>query len=130
MVLSFVGTVDPARANLAANYFVTTANGQHIRIVSATFNPATNSVTLIPARNLNVHFRYDLSVALPCTTGNGGTVVVPFGGRKSLGGFQNHRGQFVPVVNGVIPRGGQGARLLATPTLVLRPERRGVEVDP
>ncbi|WP_406696930.1 choice-of-anchor E domain-containing protein [Singulisphaera sp. Ch08] len=113
LVLSFVGTVDPVRANNPANYSVTTANGQHIRINSATFNPVTNTVTLIPARHLNVHHRYDLSVSLPCNTGCGDTVVVAFGGRKSLGGFQNHRGQFVPVVNGVLPRGGQGARVLA-----------------
>jgi hypothetical protein len=109
LVLSFVGPVNPTLVNNPANYFVTTANGRQIRVVSATFDPATNSVTLIPAKNLNVHFRYDLSVALPCN-GPCNNVVIPFGGRKSLGGFQNHRGQFVPVVNGEIIRPGHGVR--------------------
>jgi hypothetical protein len=105
LVLSFVGPVNPALVNNPADYVVTTANGKQVRIVSATFDPATNSVTLIPAKKLNVHNRYDLSVTLPCN-GPCSNVVIPFGGKKSLGGFQNHRGQFVPVVNGHIVRAG------------------------
>lgn len=108
LVLTFVGDVDPAMANNPANYRILTSNGRAVRIVSATFDPATNAVTLIPARSINVHYRYDLSVTLPCS-GPCNNAVVPFGGRKSLGGFQNHRGQFVPVVNGELVRPNRAA---------------------
>lgn len=111
LVLNFVGPVNATLANNPNNYFVTTSSGAHIKIVSARFDPATNSVTLIPAHKLNIHLRYDLSVNLPCT-GNCNTVVIPFGGKMSLGGFTNHQGQFVPVVNGVIPRGGHHGAVL------------------
>jgi len=99
LVLTFVGTVDPTLANNPANYTVITKTGVRIPIVSATFDPATNSVTLIPARRLNIHQRFDLSVNLPCT-GPCNNVVIPFGGRASLGGFVNHQGRFVRFVNG------------------------------
>jgi hypothetical protein len=99
LVLTFIGPVNPTMANNPNNYYVTTSTGAHVKIKSATFNPTTNSVTLIPLRPLNVHLHYDLTVMLPCS-GPCNTVVVPFGGKQSLGGFTNHRGQFVPVVNG------------------------------
>jgi len=81
------------------NYFITSRAGAHIPIVSATFDPVTNSVTLIPAKRLNIHTRYDLSVTLPCT-GPCNNVVIPFGGKLSLGGFLDHHGRLVRVVNG------------------------------
>jgi len=109
LVLSFSGNVDPTLANDPSRYRVVAANGGTVRIVSATFDAATNSVTLIPARRLNVHHRFDLSVKVPCVTG-GDTVTVPFGGRETLGGFRSHRGQFVPVSNGHLVRPGAEAR--------------------
>lgn len=99
LVLTFIGPVNPTMANNPNNYYVTTSNGVHVKIKSATFDPATNAVTLIPVHQLNVHYHYDLTVMLPCSNGCN-TVVVPFGGKQSLGGFTNHQGQFVPVVNG------------------------------
>ncbi len=73
--------------------------------MSATFNPTTNSVTLQPARRLNVHLHFQLSVKLPCPNAESATpVLIPFGGRSSLIGFHNHRGQFVPVHGGRIVR--------------------------
>jgi len=105
LIVTFAGTVDPTKANDPSNYYIFSSTGQYIPIKSATFDPTSNSVTLIPQKQINVHYRFDLSVTLPCANGCD-KVVVPFGGKDSLGGFTNHQGQFVPVRNGRIASGG------------------------
>jgi hypothetical protein len=103
LVVTFDGPVDPAKADDTGNYAVIKNSGEKIAIKSAEFDPATNSVTLVPAVRLNVHYHFRLSVVLPCPNEQTGeTVVVPFGGKGSLIGFQNHRGEFVTVKNGRI----------------------------
>lgn len=103
LVVTFAGPVDAAKADDTSNYSVITHSGKTIRIESATFNPATNAVTLVPARSLNVHYHFKLSVVIPCANPmTPGTVVFPFGGKQSLIGFHNHRGEFVSVKNGRI----------------------------
>ena len=103
LVVSFDGPVDPAKAEIPVDYTVFKNSGKKVAIKSATFDPATNSVTLVPATNLNVHYHFRLSVVLPCPNEQtGDTVVVPFGGKRSLIGFHNHRGEFVTVKNGRI----------------------------
>jgi hypothetical protein len=103
LVVTFNGTVDPAKADNPANYSVITQSGKTIPIVSASFNPATNAVTLIPAHRLNVHFHYKLSLVLPCANDQTPeTVIVPFGTKFDLIGFHNKRGEFVSVQNGRI----------------------------
>jgi hypothetical protein len=99
LVVSFTGTVDPTLANNPANYTIIASNGERIAVVSATFDSATNSVTLIPARRLNAHFHFVLQFTLPCP---GGTQVsVPFGGKASLGGFTGeHHQHFFKLVGG------------------------------
>ena len=101
--LTFSGYVDPAQANNPNNYRVIVPNNQgnftgpgvtYIAITNATFDPATNSVTLIPARRLNVHYQFQLQAKLPVNNGN--VIVLDFGGKQSLGGFNNHQGQFTP----------------------------------
>jgi len=105
LVVTFEGPVDPTKAENPGNYSVITRSGKTISIKSATYNPATNSVTLIPARRLNVHHHFRLSLVIPCPNEQTGeTVVIPFGGKQSLIGFYNHRGQFIPVHNGKIER--------------------------
>ena len=105
LILTFSGSVNPTLAEDTSNYSVITRGGRRIAIVSATFNPTTNSVTLQPARRLNVHLHFQLSVKLPCPNAESATpVLIPFGGRSSLIGFHNHRGQFVPVQGGRIVR--------------------------
>jgi hypothetical protein len=103
LIVTFDGTVDPTKAENPRNYYVKTPSGETVRVKSATYNPATNSVTLVPARRLNVHHHYRLVITLPCP-GNqpNETVVVPFGGKQSLIGFHDHRGRFVSVKNGRI----------------------------
>jgi hypothetical protein len=103
LIVTFEGPVDPAKAGNPNNYTVITSTGEKVPITSATFNPATNSVTLIPARRLNVHLHYRLSLVLPCPNEtNPETEIIPFGSRKSLIGFEDHHGQFVSVQNGRI----------------------------
>ena len=101
--LTFSGYVDPAQANTPNTYRVIVPNKSgsftgpgvtYIAIAQATFDPNTNSVTLIPARRLNVHYQFQLQVKLPVNNGN--VIVLDFGGKQSLGGFNNHHGQFVP----------------------------------
>jgi len=103
LIVTFDGPVDPTKAENPGEYSVITRAGKTIPIKSAAYNPATNSVTLIPARRLNVHLHFRLSLVLPCPNEvTGGTVVIPFGGKRSLIGFHNHRGEFVSVQNGRI----------------------------
>ncbi len=96
------------------DYTVITREGKKIPIVSATYNAATNSVTLIPAHRLNVHHHFVLSALPPCPDGQPGNAqLIPFGGKQSLIGFHNHRGQFVPFhpreSAGSVRRRGQSA---------------------
>ncbi len=103
LVVTFSGLVDAAKANNPANYSVITKSGKTIPIVSATFDPTTNSVTLLPAHWLNVHYHYNLSLVLPCSNQmTPQTVVVPFGTKWDLIGFHNKRGEFVSVENGKV----------------------------
>ncbi len=105
LIVTFDGPVDVIKAENPGDYLVITRSGKTIPIKSATYNPATNSVTLIPARRLNVHHHFRLSLVIPCPNEQTGeTVVIPFGGKRSLIGFYNHRGQFIPVHNGKIER--------------------------
>jgi hypothetical protein len=103
LIVTFDGPVDPTKAENPQNYSIITRSGTKIPIESATYNPTTNAVTLIPAERLNVHRRFRLSVVLPCPNSQTPeTVVIPFGGKGSLIGFHNHRGELVSVKNGRI----------------------------
>jgi hypothetical protein len=103
LVLKFTGTVNPTLAQDPSNYTVIASPTLHIPIKSAKFNAATNSVILTPAKRLNVHYHFTLSFHLPCPSGSGQVVNLPFGGKDSLGGFYNHH-VFVPVSHGHIVR--------------------------
>ncbi len=97
LVLPFHGVVNPVLAGMPGNYLVT-HYGRRIPVISAHYDPGTNTVTLQPAHRLNVHHRFRLRVTLPCPSGMTDHVVwVPFGRKYSLIGFHNHRGDFVPV---------------------------------
>ncbi len=103
LIVTFEGPVDVTKAEDPANYTVITRSGKRIRIKSATYNPATNSVTLIPERRLNVHYHFKLSLVIPCANQmTPETIIVPFGSRYDLIGFKNHRGDFVSVQHGSI----------------------------
>jgi hypothetical protein len=101
LILPFYGAVNPTLAGNPADYVVITRTGQKVRIISADYNSATNSVTLRTARPLNVHHRFRLSVKLPCPDD---TVIIPFGRKTSLIGFHDKQGRFVTVHDGHIVR--------------------------
>ena len=93
-----------------------------IPIKSATYDPANNTVTLVPARSINVHYQYYLTVrgtegGVTATCGallDGNNDGMPGGNyyhvvdRTILTGFNDHNGNPVTVVNGQIPRGVPG----------------------
>lgn len=110
LVVPFQGAVNPVLADMPSNYLVT-HYGEKIRIISANYNPSTNTVTLQPAHQLNVHHRFRLRVTLPCTDGMTDHVVwLPFGRKYSLIGFHNKHGNFVPVQHGRVVRTDPPAR--------------------
>ena len=98
--LTFSGAIDPVQAKNVTNYSVVASNGARITITSAVYDASSNTVTLTPARWLNAHYHFNLSVSLPCIATT--TVAVPFGGKGTLVGFNTPRGTFVPIVNGVV----------------------------
>jgi hypothetical protein len=112
--------VNPILAGTPSNYLVISSTGLRIPIISANYDPSTHSVTLRPAVRLNVHDRFTLKVTLPCPNGETDHVVrVPFGTKRSLIGFHNHLGEFVPVhiSNGRLVKGESRRRLVDRPGL-------------
>lgn len=109
--VTFQNPIDPTQAATPSYYTVLTPNrfGQFtgpgvamIPITSAVYDATTNAVTLTPARRLNFHKLFQLQIKLPANNGN--TIVIEFGGPKSVAGFHDPRtGAFVPVNNGRIP---------------------------
>ncbi len=103
LIVTFEGPVDVTKAEDPANYTVITHSGKRISIKSATYNSSSNSVTLIPERRLNVHYRFKLSLVIPCANQmTPETIIVPFGSKYDLIGFRNHHGEFVSVQHGRI----------------------------
>ncbi len=110
LIVPFQGVVDPTRAADQANYLVIARDGRRIPIVSATYDPSANSVTLRPSIRLNVHYHDTLRMTLPCANGDSNVVNERFGSKYSLIGFHDHQGKFVPVRNGhIVPFAGRSA---------------------
>jgi hypothetical protein len=65
----------------------------------ANYNAATNTVTLIPVMNLNIHQPYELIISYPGQT----PTVIPFN-HRNLAGFNYHGGKFFQVVDGHVVR--------------------------
>jgi virginiamycin B lyase len=62
LVLTFDKALDPATAQNPHNYKLTALDGRTIRIGSIVYDPARFTVTLAPARRLNLHQSYRLTV--------------------------------------------------------------------
>jgi len=69
LVVSFNEALDPASAVNLNNYKITDPAGRSVRIRSAVFNAATNTVTLWPMDRINLHHTYHLKLV---GTGPGG----------------------------------------------------------
>ncbi len=62
LVISFNMSLDPSSAEDAANYRIVGSGGGRIRVKSATYNAATNAVTLVLAQRLNLRKSYTLTI--------------------------------------------------------------------
>jgi len=97
LVLTFSAPLDVMTAQNASNYALRAHDGQPIFIETATYDPATRTVTLRPNLPLNVHRPYTLTV----------TGARPFGIRDTAGRFLAGAGQpgtaFVATINGRTP---------------------------
>jgi hypothetical protein len=69
LVVHFYDALDPTSAVNLSNYRITDPSGAPVRIKSAVFDAATNSVTLRPADRINLHHDYHFTVI---GTGPGG----------------------------------------------------------
>ncbi len=62
LLLNFNGPLDPTSAQNPSNYQILGPGGHRITVVSAIYDPATQTVTLVPAGRLNIHWKYRLTV--------------------------------------------------------------------
>ena len=62
LLLNFNGPLDPTSAQNPLNYQILGPGGHRITVVSAIYDSATHTVTLVPAERLNIHRRYRLTV--------------------------------------------------------------------
>ena len=62
IVLAFNQALDPATADKATNYRIIGPKGRDIRVKSAVYNAATDTVTLHPTQRIDIHYRYELIV--------------------------------------------------------------------
>ncbi len=62
LVVSFNEALDPASAVNLSNYRITGPAGRSVRIRSAVFGAATNTVTVRPADRINLHHTYHLTL--------------------------------------------------------------------
>ena len=61
-MLDFDQPLDPSTAQNVSNYVIIGPGGRRDRIRSAVYDPTTQTVTLHPARRVNVHHNYKLTV--------------------------------------------------------------------
>ena len=69
LVVSFNEALDPASAANLNNYKITDPSGRSVRISSAVFDAATNTLTLRPAKRINLHHTYQLELVGTGTDG-------------------------------------------------------------
>jgi hypothetical protein len=129
VIVSFSGPLDPATTNQPLSYILTTVGtrgrfNSRVQLMDATYDPATNSVTLFPKKTLVLNRLYQLSLnpnaglrdaaGTPVLTGTpgglGGTQVAVFGrGTKIQYGdrdgdvitYQVKRGGYVDLIYGL-----------------------------
>src|SRR6185312_10343614 len=80
LILSFSQPLDPAQAQDVQNYRIRGPLGRRIRIASATYDLRAGTVTLAPARRLDLHRRYKLTVSGTTTGGLTGIAGQPLDG--------------------------------------------------
>ena len=68
LVVSFNEALDPASAENLSNYAITDPAHRSVRINSAVFDAATDTVTLRPADRINLHHTYHLNWSARAST--------------------------------------------------------------
>ena len=87
LLLNFNGPLDPTSAQNPLNYQILGPGGHGITVVSAIYDPATQTVTLVPAERLNIHWKYSLTVngAAPSGLTNPSGVPLDGSGKGQVG---------------------------------------------
>ena len=62
LLLDFNGPLDPTTAQNVSNYHILGPAGHRIKVISAIYDPATHTVTVVPVERLNIHRKYRLTV--------------------------------------------------------------------
>ncbi len=62
IVLTFDQALEQTAAEDTHNYRLTGPHGRAIRVTSAAYDPATETVTLRPSERINIHYKYELTV--------------------------------------------------------------------
>ena len=62
LVVTFDQALDAATADDPRNYEIIGPRGRRIRVKSAVYDPANDTVTLRPSERINVHYKYELIV--------------------------------------------------------------------
>ncbi len=90
--LSFNDGLDPTSAQDLSNYKIVGPGGHSVRVGSALFDAATNTVTLEPTRRINLHHTYRLTVIGSGPHGVTNTEGIPLDGANSGEPGSNYRG--------------------------------------
>ena len=80
LVLTFSSALDPTSANDVKNYQIVTTAGLVIPVRAAVYDAATLTVTLFPAKRLNLHVFHQLTVNGTSPVGLAGATGVPLDG--------------------------------------------------
>lgn len=119
VALTFSEPLDAASAQNLSNYQISGPGGRPVAVTSAVYDPLTQTVTLRPVRNLNLHLRYRLTV-------NGST---PGGVADVYGNLLDGAGNGRPGSNFVTVLTARnlvlGRRVPAGPRHVVRPRIHG-----
>ena len=128
-VISFNGPLDPARAQNPLNYTLVGPvgglgrGGQPIAIAQAIYDPSAHTVTLLPARALNVHVRYKLTVH-----GTGPTAVAgPIGVALDGSGAGRPGSDYVTIFGRSILVGAASAYQVPPPVVIPTPPAAAVD---
>jgi hypothetical protein len=133
IVVTFSGPLTPAQAENIGNYhlFGLGPDGRFSReigLISAVYNPATDSVTLTTLHQNNVHHLYEITVTNPCPGGPDFTGIL---NRKfSLGNIIGHHGRVFKPRETAVPGVLNAAILPSVPTLANRPAELRLSTRP
>ena len=111
LVLTFSSALDATPAQNVNNYQIMTTSGQTIPIISAVYDPATLTVTIVPSQLLSLDTFYELTVNGTTPNGLTGATGIPLDGLGNGTSGSN----FVKMFGGGILVGASPALQIAQP---------------